>query len=198
VAHGELAGALSDDPGWQLIYFDDLAAVLVERASNPELAERLGYRELRLGVDFARQPPDRLTRMLREAERAEHAAPQAGMPLAFAAMIRAAQGDHAGYERDLAAATERAPHLPDPWFRLGRQHLAAGQFARAQTELARAVALREDNPRYRQLYALACLRAGDRGAAERAVRPLAPSQAERDRMLSALQNLPQEALPQAR
>jgi len=174
VAHGDLAAALDADPDWRLIYFDDLAAIFVAREGpDAELAERRGYRGLSLAsLSEVERDADRLKQALEEVDRAVREAPGAGLPLVLRAMLRGGVGDEAAFARDLAAATVRNPRFPDPWYRLGKYHLASGRAADARRELARAVALRPQNGTYRQFLALACLADHDPAAARAAIRPL--------------------------
>lgn len=194
VVHGDLAASIGADKSWALVWFDDLSAIYVRRGGpNDALVERRGYRALSLSAlptllgSAAQADPALVQTLLDEAGRAVAEAPLAALPLSLRAMVRRALGDAAGSERDLVDAVGRNPRLADPWYRLALVHLDAGRADLARVELAHAVELRPEHSGYRELWALACLRLGDREAAREAARPLAPSRAELETLLDRLE-----------
>lgn len=196
VVHDALGAAIAAHPAWQLVFFDDVAMVLVRRqGANTEVARRRGYQLLtpgRLFGGFAREMlvADTLARLRAEAERAVREAPHAALPLEMRAMVRAAQGDLQGFEQDLRTATVRNPELPDPWYRLGRYHLFKGRHDVARQEFERAVALRPEVRSYREMLAIACWLEADHDGARAAAATLARPGQSVDDVLEGLSRLP--------
>jgi len=104
-------GALQRKLGWALVYFDDVAAVLVRESHGPE---PLAYRALTPGnwFELARwRDPKRVELARPEVERALREAPDSSLVAAVAIAVALAGGDLGRADALLAEAERRFPHV---------------------------------------------------------------------------------------
>lgn len=107
-------GWFQRQPGWALVYFDDVAFVAVRVRDNPALAARLAYRALDVArwqeaIPALRADPSLRAAAKAEAERAIAAAPGASFPWVLLASVELAAGDGAAADRAIAEALRREP-----------------------------------------------------------------------------------------
>jgi hypothetical protein len=174
IQHGEMEDELAADPGWSLVYFDDVALVLVRNdGSNAELAQRLAYRELRPPFSRAPESEEQRVRMGVEAERVVRESPYSSLAHILRGRVRALRNDVTGFEGDMRTASQLDPLRPEPWQRLGMLALERGQYGEAARNLARAHALKPEQPALRLQLAAAYWASGQQAAAIEILQPLA-------------------------
>lgn len=108
-------GDLQRLPGWTLVHFDDVAAVLVSSSELPAIARDDGYHAIAPGRWFDLAPlradPVRREAARREAERALARAPDSSIAVVQAIAVALADVDLARAERMLDDATRRFPDV---------------------------------------------------------------------------------------
>lgn len=104
-------GFLQHKPGWALVYFDDVAAVLVRETGQPQ---PLAYRSLYPGswfeIDRLREP-GRLARGRTEIERALREAPDSSLTHVLSIAVALGAGERARVEALLVEAERRFPDV---------------------------------------------------------------------------------------
>ncbi len=105
--------------GWQLVYLDDTASVLVRQPPDAQYSARYGYRELRPALWYEDIPrlandPAALARARPEADRVVREAPSAAFAWVLRGAVLTAAGDEAGADDAARRALELRPDLIAP------------------------------------------------------------------------------------